>query len=357
MDWLPYNQGMPSQLTVYAEQVKTRALAEAMRAGRELAGPFDLLLCLPARADSSAGRILGRLGVTLADIHVDRPEAATQPTTRAFFGQAAADAIAAAYTEAERLGDAHVGTEHLLLGLFATRPNDAALFLEERCVDESRVRGAVEKLREDEATGVEPLRPDGDLIPTRDGSWLGGRPFPVQALMIAMVLQLFCCGPWPALTYFGRYSYSVYGDASLGMLAYGLSLLWTLALCVLLIRPLLRRRQWAWAAATTVLFVQCAVTAATAVLVPLQMLTTSGGHGGPTGAGWLSLYGFGSMLVPLLVRAALLAGIFSVRGWYGIRRREGWTVMLRQGWWALAVTALLSMASLLAAIIRSDSSW
>jgi hypothetical protein len=43
----------------------------------------------------------------------------------------------------------------------------------------------------------------------------------------------------------------------------------------------------------------------------------------------------------------LTVGLFQARGWFGVRPREGWRTVLREGWWALAITLVLELGALL----------
>lgn len=92
------------------------------------------------------------------------------------------------------------------------------------------------------------------------------------------------------------------------------------------------RQRTAWSAAQAALFVRtAAVTAATAWLL-MRILHYR-----------VRLSDMALVVAPSAALTALTIGLFSTHGWFGIERRQRWRTMLREGGWALAVTAVGDM--------------
>ncbi len=112
---------MWQRFTERARKVVFYAQEEAQKWGKNSVGPEYLLLGLIHEDDNMAGRVLGRLGVSLQAIR-EGVEAQLQPSEA---GQgkdmqltpAAKRVIDFAYEEAKQLRNNYIGAEHLLLGM------------------------------------------------------------------------------------------------------------------------------------------------------------------------------------------------------------------------------------------------
>jgi ATP-dependent Clp protease ATP-binding subunit ClpA len=107
---------------------------EARRMGHNYVGTEHLLLALLADPDALAARVLAEAKVTRTGVEQQIPRSSPlrSPTDEAPpFTPRAADCIAKAVAEALQLGHNYVGTEHLLLALFADPETLAAKILTE----------------------------------------------------------------------------------------------------------------------------------------------------------------------------------------------------------------------------------
>ena len=144
---------------------------EAARlSGHHHVGTEHLLLGCAQETQGMGMRALAQLGVSAEALrsaterHLPPGEARTPesiPFTRP--ARAVLDHAAAA---AERLGNAYVGTEHLLMGLLAERAGGASRVLEELGVDRDRFEAAVTGIvggRQEppDDSGIHRIEPDG----------------------------------------------------------------------------------------------------------------------------------------------------------------------------------------------------
>lgn len=121
-----------------------RAREEAARAHHSYLGTGHLLLGLLGEGDGLAAQVLGDLGVELGTVRAAM-EAVPGRDERIIVQQViptsrVREVIAIAFAEARRVNSAHVGTEHLLLGLLIEGEGLAAHVLEDLGVTLDRVR-------------------------------------------------------------------------------------------------------------------------------------------------------------------------------------------------------------------------
>jgi ATP-dependent Clp protease ATP-binding subunit ClpC len=145
-------QGRPvasafDRFSEHARRALAHGQAEAQRHGQPYIGTEHLLLGLTKLGDGNALDVLDSLRIDPADVrrrversigHGDRPISDEVGITRR-----AKRAIALALDEAGRIGDAFVGTEHLLLGLALEGEGVAAQVLADYGADPERVREEV----------------------------------------------------------------------------------------------------------------------------------------------------------------------------------------------------------------------
>jgi hypothetical protein len=106
-----------------ARQSLVRAQKRARTMHHDTIRPEHLALGLFAQPDTVAGQVLPALGVSTSDVR-DALVAALGPggesaTAQPPFTPAAKGVLEAAHREAGRRGDAHIGTEHLVVGVAA----------------------------------------------------------------------------------------------------------------------------------------------------------------------------------------------------------------------------------------------
>jgi ATP-dependent Clp protease ATP-binding subunit ClpC len=140
-----------SRFSEQAKLVLTIAQQEAERDRRGYIGTEHLLLGMLWMREGLAGRVLTTFNVTpeVVRARIDAllgpkkeiPFQQTLPTSRV------KKAIDLAFHEAQGMGDQHVGTEHLLLGIVGEGEGIACRVLAEVGVDIERVRGALTVLR------------------------------------------------------------------------------------------------------------------------------------------------------------------------------------------------------------------
>jgi ATP-dependent Clp protease ATP-binding subunit ClpA len=107
------------ELSPDARQVLRSAIAEARRLGPYYLGTEHLMLGLLLQSDSAAINILKQLNIDLEKMRAQtlNERKAHYPKLRLRFAQTASRVMAFAHEEAEKMHQAHIGTEHLLLGL------------------------------------------------------------------------------------------------------------------------------------------------------------------------------------------------------------------------------------------------
>lgn len=111
-----------ARFTLRAQKLLAVAVEQAQRLGHNFVGTEHLLLALLADPDSVASKVLADVGVTSAA--VEERVIAAMPRTAATadappYTPKATTCIEQAISEALRLGHNYVGTEHILLALFA----------------------------------------------------------------------------------------------------------------------------------------------------------------------------------------------------------------------------------------------
>jgi ATP-dependent Clp protease ATP-binding subunit ClpA len=138
----------------------------AIREGRTEINPDDLVAGAIRDPTHPGSEFFGQLGVTLADVktsigHGHVEATAVGPNGNHFtFTRAGSHALQFAVQEADALGHAHVGWEHLLLGIIREGSSTSARILERA--------GALDRLRElARATSYqrEGQQPAGDVVP------------------------------------------------------------------------------------------------------------------------------------------------------------------------------------------------
>jgi ATP-dependent Clp protease ATP-binding subunit ClpC len=131
-------------------------------------GTEHLLLGLLAQQEGVMHRVLGELGLDLGLARTKTNDAVQRnelSQTNAASGQIyltprAKRALKLAAEEAEKLGDAHVGDQHLLLGLIKEDEGSASMVLREVGLTEEKARSALGKLRN---SGSDPADPESLL--------------------------------------------------------------------------------------------------------------------------------------------------------------------------------------------------
>jgi ATP-dependent Clp protease ATP-binding subunit ClpA len=133
------------------KHVLTLAQEEAERGHRSYIGTEHLLLGLLRERDTVASVVLDRINVDIADVRhmIDMVLAADErmviqhiiPTSRV------KNVIEIAFTEARRMGDGFVGTEHLLLGLLIEGDGIGAHVLSDLGANLENVKAEIEFVR------------------------------------------------------------------------------------------------------------------------------------------------------------------------------------------------------------------
>jgi ATP-dependent Clp protease ATP-binding subunit ClpC len=132
------------KFTERARRVLTHAQEEAQRLNHNYIGTEHLLLSLTRQDDSVAARVLSNLGIELRHIRtaVEVIIGRGEPSPHGEFGltPGAKKVIELSIGEARRLNHNHIGTEHLLFGLFMEDEGVAHGVLESLGVDLEGVR-------------------------------------------------------------------------------------------------------------------------------------------------------------------------------------------------------------------------
>lgn len=136
------------RFTSRARRAVLMAHDEAQRAHSNLIGDEHLLWGLLHLETSTAGTLLQELGVDLEALAAEvRTLTATPPTAaqtdEVSFTPAAQRALTRAYREAKELGNYHLGTEHLLLGLLQEDRETVSALLQRHGATLAAVREAV----------------------------------------------------------------------------------------------------------------------------------------------------------------------------------------------------------------------
>jgi ATP-dependent Clp protease ATP-binding subunit ClpA len=160
------------RFTETSKQVLTFAQQEAERSHHSYIGTEHILIALLRVPESVAAVVLGRLNIRDADVRriIDitlnaRERIVIQqiiPTSRV------KQIIELSFTEARRMGDGYVGTEHLLLGMLIEGEGVGAHVLNDLGANLENVTAEIDAARKD-GTVVEGPAPPGSLNP-RGGS-------------------------------------------------------------------------------------------------------------------------------------------------------------------------------------------
>lgn len=148
-----FSLGTPTleRLTDRARLVLAAVSQVARADGHNYVGTEHLLLALFEPSRSIAAQVLTEAGLSFSRVHEQLgrlipPGRDHQPGDRPFTPRAKA-ALEAAVAEAVKLGHNYIGTEHLLLGLYADPDSAAARVLAALHTEEATIRAAiVEKL-------------------------------------------------------------------------------------------------------------------------------------------------------------------------------------------------------------------
>src|SRR5881409_2011672 len=131
-----------------AKRVFALAQDEAIRFNHNYIGPEHLLLGLVREGEGVAANVLHSLGVELAKVRtaveflIGRGQSGTTPSEITLHPRTK-KIVELAIDESRKLGHAHVGTEHLLLGLLAESGSPASGVLESLGVSLEKVRHQV----------------------------------------------------------------------------------------------------------------------------------------------------------------------------------------------------------------------
>ena len=155
---------MFERFTDQARRVVVGAQQECLRLGHDQIGPEHLLLSLLDQPAATGTLLLASFGVDAPALH-ERLEGAigqgSQPLDRSGhvpFSPSAKRMLEFALREALQLGDAHIGTEHLLLAAIRVEDGPAAAVLSQAGVRLDAVRARVRETPTTEAVQPGPRR-------------------------------------------------------------------------------------------------------------------------------------------------------------------------------------------------------
>ncbi|MEV0453589.1 Clp protease N-terminal domain-containing protein [Catellatospora methionotrophica] len=133
-----------------ARQAVVLAQQEAMSAGHDTIGPHHLLSAMlhdPATRGSRAVEATGTVTAVRAAIADRFPATGTPGTAPVSFAPQGKKALELTHREALRLGDEHIGTEHLLLGILDLAEGDTVDLLARCGVTRDSAEAALAGLR------------------------------------------------------------------------------------------------------------------------------------------------------------------------------------------------------------------
>jgi hypothetical protein len=331
---------MLNLLTPYAEQAISTGQVAARTVGLAEVPAEYLLAGLLRHPDSHASLLLARLGISKADLAEVLPPSerslppAGRPQREPELGPAANRALLEASMHAGRTQDRRVGTVHLLIGLAADPDSPIGQVLNAAGATAAALSAAITQLRLEQERGLAP-KPSGDQAQKR-------LPTGVIGAVTLMIMQLTSCVIFlplvPSLYNYGAPS----SHDWFGITGW----FWTSLCCAFLIAPLLRGRRRAWAAVTGILFAKSTAFLGFTSFVAAELLKKL------TRIHQLDLMAFGLIVSFATVLLLVTCGLFRDRLWFGVPPREGWRTMLRQGWWALTVTAFLDLGFTAASALR-----
>jgi len=155
------------RFTERAKRVLTLAQEEAERSHHSYIGTEHLLLGILRECEGTGAQVLTNLGVEIGRVR-NAIESVLGRNERIVIQQIIPTSrvkkvIEISFEEARRMGENHVGTGHLLLGLLIEGEGIAAHVLEDLGTNLKRVRGEIERVRLE-------ARTDEDAGPARDRS-------------------------------------------------------------------------------------------------------------------------------------------------------------------------------------------
>jgi hypothetical protein len=135
--------------------------------------------------------------------------------------------------------------------------------------------------------------------------------------------------------------YSAIGFSTVAVPLTGLAMLWTWSASAFLMGPVWEGRRWGWSGVVGGLFVKTAVALGFCAWLAAEAIIRDPARP----RSYLP-----SVLITYVLTYAAVAGVlawktFAARGWFGIPARGAWRALLREGWWALAMTALLDVGA------------
>src|SRR5690242_14469309 len=122
------------KFTVKAQEALQAAQELNARSGQQQVEPVHLLWALVAQQDGVVPPLLDKLGVSPTGLAADAQKAIERlpkvsGAGEQFLSRAANDVLEKAFSEAERLKDEYVSTEHILLAISAAERDPAAQLL------------------------------------------------------------------------------------------------------------------------------------------------------------------------------------------------------------------------------------
>lgn len=140
---------MFERFTDRARHVVVFAQEEARRLNHNHIGTEHILVALSIESEGIAGRTLDALGVSVEQIREQIEEIVSRgqsaPSSHTPFTKEAKRALELSLREALQLGDNHIGTEHLLLGLIRQEDDVAVRILERLGTDTQSVEQEVHR--------------------------------------------------------------------------------------------------------------------------------------------------------------------------------------------------------------------
>jgi ATP-dependent Clp protease ATP-binding subunit ClpC len=144
---------MFERFTNRARQVVVQAQEESRALHHEYIGTEHILLALMHEGRGQAARILAAMGIpedrVRSEMDLAVGQASTAPSGHIPFTPRAKKTLELSLREAMQLGDQHIGTEHILLGLIREGDGRAAHALQELGVDLNSAREHVIRLHQD----------------------------------------------------------------------------------------------------------------------------------------------------------------------------------------------------------------
>ncbi|MCC2669372.1 MAG: ATP-dependent Clp protease ATP-binding subunit, partial [Armatimonadetes bacterium] len=341
---------MEQAFTIDAWDAIAASEREAIRWGDRLLMPEHLLLGLLQAGDGPAARLLLRLAVdrgalqTRLERYLSRegheaiecplakeaveypdgaePEPKPEEPGRVLMTQRVDEIFQAAAEFASGYGLEEAGSEHLLVSLAGDTGSLAAWKLAQLGATEDRLRSTLEAELPSgwRARAEEVRRFDRDQPQAGNAAFLAGFGMVYLGLMWGTLLLVV----FNQARETGIPVWSIIPGPLL------LRSAWAVLAAVVLTPAYLVGKRWAWSACTGNLFVVTAASAAWAAMIY-------------TREGWRSgdpLFIASGIGLVALAAGAVTVACFGSRGWFSIKRREGWRVLRREGGSALLLTGL-----------------